>query len=54
MNSHSSDLAEVLSDADLKGVRVLVVEDSWPTANRPEGSAGRAEQSPRAPSSAST
>ena len=32
MNSHSSDFAEGLSDADLRGVRVLVVEDSWLTA----------------------
>ncbi len=31
MSSHS-DFAEVRPDADLRGVRVLVVEDSWPTA----------------------
>ena len=32
MNSHSADFAEVLSDTDLSSVRVLVVEDCWPTA----------------------
>ena len=32
MSSHSTEFTEALSDAALRGVRVLVVEDSWPVA----------------------
>jgi DNA-binding NtrC family response regulator len=36
MSSHAADFAEILSDADLRGVRVLAVEDCWPTATAVE------------------